>query len=289
MSGKSDAPVVWKHIGLNGHSVGTFICEGGRIVWKSAITGRDEDVGTTTSRSLPSGQLASAQWTVFGRSGHLRVQTKKESGLKHELRFDGFPVADFDMLKATLRKNFNLDLQVHNLSAAGTQYGLTTIKGKNLLFKHCVLEDVTEDGQEFEPRPEDEMMSLDLAEISQCVLPGNNRNEIEVQFPESDAVEANADQLGKITVFVVYPEDLYISLSVFIQSFNQSPAHSPTHSFDALSFFVPFSSFHSFLHSPRTRRRSRRQGSRHSGRAPPTKHYADCQYSQDNRRCHCQL
>ena len=159
MSGKSDvAPVVWKHIGLNNHSVGTFVCEGGRIVWKSAITGRDEDAGTATTRSLPSAQLASAQWTVFGRSGHLRVQTKTNSGLKHELRFDGFPVADFDMLKSTLRKNFNLDLQIHNLSAAGTQYGLTTIKGKNLLFKHCVLEDVTEDGQEFEPRPEDEMI-----------------------------------------------------------------------------------------------------------------------------------
>jgi hypothetical protein len=59
------------------------------------------------------------------------------------------------------------------------------------------LEEATEDGQEFEPRREDEMMSLDLAEVSQCVLPGNNRNEIEVQFPESDAVEAGTDQLGK--------------------------------------------------------------------------------------------
>lgn len=189
---------MWKHIGLHGHSVGTFACEGERIIWKSAITGREDDHGTATSRSLPSEHLASVGWTVFGRSGHLRVQTKKDSGLKHELRFDGFPVADFDMLKAALRKNYNLDLQVHNLSASGTQYGLTTIKGKNLVFKHCVLEDVTEDGQEFEPRPEDEMMTLDLAEISQCVLPGNNRSEIEVQFPESDAVEAGTDQLGKI-------------------------------------------------------------------------------------------
>lgn len=59
MSGKSDvAPVVWKHIGLNNHSVGTFVCEGGRIVWKSAITGRDEDAGTATTRSLPSAHNA---------------------------------------------------------------------------------------------------------------------------------------------------------------------------------------------------------------------------------------
>jgi len=188
---------VWKHIGLHGHSVGTFACEADRIVWKSAISGRDDDHGTATSRSLSKPVLAAALWTVFGRSGHLRVQTKKDSGIKHELRFDGFPVSDFDMLKTVLRKKYNLDLQIYNLSAAGTQYGLTNIKGKNLFFKHCVLEEATEDGQEFEPRREDEMMSLDLAEVSQCVLPGNNRNEIEVQFPESDAVEAGTDQLGK--------------------------------------------------------------------------------------------
>jgi hypothetical protein len=42
------------------------------------------------------------------------------------------------------------------------------------------------------------MLSLDLTEVSQCVLPGNSRNEIELQFPESDAVEAGTDQLGKL-------------------------------------------------------------------------------------------
>lgn len=46
------------------------------------------------------------------------------------------------------------------------------------------------------------MLSLDLAEVSQCVLPGNNRNEIELQFPESDAVEANNDQLVSIRFYI---------------------------------------------------------------------------------------
>lgn len=45
-------------------------------------------------------------------------------------------------------------------------------------------------------------MSLDLAEVSQCVLPGNNRNEVELQFPESDAVEANSDQLVSIRFYI---------------------------------------------------------------------------------------
>lgn len=51
-------------------------------------------------------------------------------------------------------------------------------------------------------RTGDEMMSLDLAEVSQCVLPGNNRNEIELQFPESDAVDANNDQLVSIRFYI---------------------------------------------------------------------------------------
>ena len=50
-------------------------------------------------------------------------------------------------------------------------------------------------------------MSLDLAEVSQCVLPGNNRNEIELQFPESDAVEANKDQLVSIRFYIPPDQD----------------------------------------------------------------------------------
>ena len=46
------------------------------------------------------------------------------------------------------------------------------------------------------------MMSLDLVEVSQCVLPGNNRNEVELQFPESDAIEANNDQLVSIRFYI---------------------------------------------------------------------------------------
>ena len=59
-----------------------------------------------------------------------------------------------------------------------------------------------EEGEEFEVRKGDEMMSLDLAEVSQCVLPGNNRNELEIQWPESDTIEANNDQLVSIRIHI---------------------------------------------------------------------------------------
>ena len=201
----SSGAALWKHIGLHGHSVGTFGCDDSGIVWKSALFGREDD-GDRSSRSIPRDAIAGAQWTVFGKSGHLRIQTQASNStstkLHHELRFDGFPYQDYETLKSTFHERFDIDLQKYNMSAAGTQYGLSNMSGKKLTFRHCILEDADEEGEEFEPREGDEMLSLDLAEVSQCVLPGNNRNEIELQFPESDAVEVSNDQLVSIRFYI---------------------------------------------------------------------------------------
>jgi POB3-like N-terminal PH domain len=168
------APVMWKHIGLHAHSVGTFVCEEKRVVWKSAITGRDDDGASPgTTRIVPANKLKNAYWTVFGKSGHLRLQTTggtETSPLAHELRFDGFPEKDFDILKDVLKRSYNLDLQTLNMSSAGTQYGLTAVGNKKLIFRHCVLDEMNEEGQAFEPRAENEMLSLDLAEVSQVSI-----------------------------------------------------------------------------------------------------------------------
>jgi hypothetical protein len=178
---------IWKHIGLHGHSVGTFGCDVSGLKWKSALYGQNDAAGSQSARIIPKDAIVSAQWSAFGKSGHLRVQTTPSSKLHHEMRFDGFPIADFDKVKDAFKDHFDLDLTKYNMSAAGTQFGLSRMSGKKLTFRHCILEDADEEGEEFEPREGDEMLSFDLAEVSQCVLPGNNRNEIELQFPETDA------------------------------------------------------------------------------------------------------
>ena len=175
-----------------------FLADSNGIRWKSAATG-NEDSDVSTSRTIPAKVMKGALWNVFGRSGHLRLQTSSTNNkaLPHELRFDGFPPTDLEKLKSTLQQLYKLELQKHNMTAAGVSWGLTEVEDRNLIFRQCVLEDANEEGEEFEPRAKEEFLSLDLAEVSQCVLPGNNRNEIELQFPESDAVEAGTDQLGK--------------------------------------------------------------------------------------------
>lgn len=189
--------VVWKHIGLHGHSVGTFTIETGGVRWKSAMNTADDDVVIT--KMLPSDTLTGAKWTVFGRSGHLRIQT---SGKESELRFDGFPLNDFDKLQDALQNYHQVELQKLNMSSSGNSFGLSALEKRHLVFKQCVLDDAFEDGEEFEPRDGDEMFSMNLADVSQCVVPGNTKNEVELQFHELDTVEVGTDQLVGIRFYI---------------------------------------------------------------------------------------
>jgi hypothetical protein len=152
MSTTENGITSWKHIGLHGHSVGTFACTDGGIQWKSALYGGDDGAGGSAStRNISKAAISGAQWTVFGKSGHLRIQTNKEqnpnSRLHHEMRFDGFPPDDLDTLKEIFHQKYNLELSKLNMSSAGTQYGLSNISGKKLVFRHCVLDEADEEGE----------------------------------------------------------------------------------------------------------------------------------------------
>lgn len=174
--------------------------EAGGIQWRSAVSGgQDDDVAT--SRKLPAKSLKSAKWSVFGRSGHIRLQS--DADMSHpELRFDGFPATDYDKVRQVFKQLYDLEVMKHPMSSAGYSFGNVDIESGNLVYKQCVLEDADEEGEEFEPRDGEEMMSVNLTEVSQCVLPGNNRNEIELQFHETDTVEAGTDQLVAIRLYI---------------------------------------------------------------------------------------
>lgn len=183
------------------------------VIWKSAAGTNDDNF--ETKKSLPADCIAGALWTVFGKSGHLRILTKPNDSSKNAAakqhppayRYDGFPTSDYDALASTFQSLYNIPLKRHSMSSAGNSWGNTNISNKHLVFRQCILEDADEEGQEeFEPRDGDEMLSMDLGEVSQCVLPGNNRNEIEMQFLESDTVEAGTDQLVAIRFYV--PPDM---------------------------------------------------------------------------------
>eukprot|EP00529_Nitzschia_sp_RCC80_P014404 CAMPEP_0113454940 /NCGR_PEP_ID=MMETSP0014_2-20120614/8121_1 /TAXON_ID=2857 /ORGANISM="Nitzschia sp." /LENGTH=754 /DNA_ID=CAMNT_0000346359 /DNA_START=65 /DNA_END=2329 /DNA_ORIENTATION=- /assembly_acc=CAM_ASM_000159 len=201
---KENGLTSWKHVGLYGHSVGMFTLGPEGVMWKSALE------SDSSKRNIPKSLLDTAQWSIFGRAGYLRIKTidneetaAANKNLPAELRFDGFPLNDYEELKDAFQQYFQIEVAPLKVSSAGAQYGLSKIKNKKLVFRHCTLEDANEEeGEEFEVRQDDEMLSLDLTEVSQCVLPGNNRNEIELQFPESDAVETSNDQLVSVRFYI---------------------------------------------------------------------------------------
>jgi structure-specific recognition protein 1 len=211
------SPSSWMHIGLHGHSVGTFSADSKGIFWQSANNSSGDD-DVVLSRFVPAKALASpAQWTVYGRTAHVRIHNTVAVGadaaqrsFPRELRFDGFPSNAFDTLKSLLQTLFRVDLVRLPVSVCGASFGNVAIDTpvatdpghQNLVFRRCVLEDVNEEGQEFEPRDGEELMSINLADVSQCVLPGNSRNELELQFLESDTAEAGTDQLVAIRFFI---------------------------------------------------------------------------------------
>ncbi len=203
-STSSSQPITWMHIGLHGHSIGSFTLDPTNgIRWKSALNTDDDDV--ILSKSIPSTNIHSATWTVFGKSGHIRINKKQSSSKadkESDLRFDGFPTSDFDKLSQTLKAFYNVNLRKKNMSSSGVSFGITDLEKKQLVFKECILEDADEEGQEFEPRDGNEMLSLNLGEVSQCVIQGNTKNEIEIQFVESDTVEAGTDQLTSIRFYI---------------------------------------------------------------------------------------
>ncbi len=196
-------PITWMHIGLHSHSIGSFTIETSGIKWKSAVTTDDDDV--ILSKFIPSTNIHSASWTIFGKSGHVRILKKQLIGKTDkdmDLRFDGFPQTDFEKLSNALMEFYNVGLEKKSMCASGVSFGITDLEKKQLVFKECILEDADEEGQEFEPRDGNELLSLNLGEVAQCVIQGNTKNEIEIQFVETDTMEAGTDQLSSIRFYI---------------------------------------------------------------------------------------
>lgn len=63
-------------------------------------------------------------WTVFGKTRSLRLTAKDPK--QREWRLDGYPVADFTVLKSALR-GYDVTLKVHRMNSAGTQHGLAKV------------------------------------------------------------------------------------------------------------------------------------------------------------------
>uniref|UniRef100_A0A7S1C2J2 FACT complex subunit SSRP1 n=1 Tax=Corethron hystrix TaxID=216773 RepID=A0A7S1C2J2_9STRA len=185
-------PATWNHIGLHKHSVGTLTADQNALRWKSN-TFRDITGATGSVKVTNADDIVDASWMIFGRVGYLRVRT----GGGKELRFDGFPPSDFEDLATVFSNYYNSVLEKKSVAGCGASYGITDVEESVLTFYENEVDEEGADNQRGQ-----EILSLDLTEVSQCVLPGNNRNDIELQFHESDAGEVGTDQLVQLRFYV---------------------------------------------------------------------------------------
>jgi structure-specific recognition protein 1 len=189
----------------------------------------------TTTRKIPAMKLTFAKWTAMGKNiglvrlGILNTATSSSNSnsnssknappYQQDWRLDGFPASDYDLLSQKLQSLYRVPLQTHTMSAAGTQYGIplvvspasATSTEKWLTLQHCIVQDdLNEEGQELQVLQTNPICHFDLNEITQCVIPANNnRNEIELQFPESDTIEAGTDQLGRLYLLMLMLKNAY--------------------------------------------------------------------------------
>jgi len=171
---------------LNFYSASTVSTHG--LSWKSSETG-------VAPQTFTPDKVDSFGWSVFGRMGYLRVVMS--DGVEH--RLDGFSATEeaFNELKEHVKKTFDKSVSKVHVATGGASFGVNKLKNSRLKVSESVLTDNDENAV-----PGKEIMSFDLREVSQCVMPGNNRNEIELQFHESDTLEKNSDQLVQIRFYV---------------------------------------------------------------------------------------
>lgn len=117
---------------------------------------------------------------------YLRVTVKDSDGKKSLRRFDGFATSSFDSVKSQFLTNYDVEVVKTKMDLTGASYGLPTLKDSCLTFNS---NGVSPDGTENNPGPE--MMSLEMSEVSQCVMrgTGKDRNLIELQFQDNDNLE----------------------------------------------------------------------------------------------------
>ncbi|CAM9522123.1 unnamed protein product [Chrysoparadoxa australica] len=169
-------PISFKAIGVQGHSVGHCKLNSEMLDW----------VGDDSHKQVKWDKIERATWSIFGQYCHVRL-FYKGSGT-HPLRLDGFRKADYAPIKEFL-KELGIPFKREDVNCSGSHFGVFTIEGNCMTFK----------------LGEKETFDVNIKNVSQCVLPGNNKkgNDVEIQFHESDATGLKEeDNLVEMRLFV---------------------------------------------------------------------------------------
>lgn len=173
----SKGSLEYSNIALHGHSVGNLKFSEASVEWKSK--------SKTVLVNIPMEEIKSASWTVFGIKAYMRL-CKKDG---KQLSFDGFSKGDYEGLSAYLSQN-GLSLDKERVSSEGSHYGTASLS-RNSVSMSSVKSGLP-------------LFDISLENVSMCVVPQNNKNEVEVQFHEPEHGDPEEDGLVQFTLH--FPE-----------------------------------------------------------------------------------
>ncbi|GAB5035313.1 fact complex subunit ssrp1 [Nannochloropsis oceanica] len=177
----------FENIGLSGQSVGTLTFTEKGVEWR----------GPSNAKAVQAKDILRATWCIFGKWGHLRLFLRNGKAL----RCDGFVRTQEERVKEIFGTNYSLALEREALASGGANYG-------DLIFEDNTLVMALEDKA---------VLELPLGAVSQCVLPGtgNVKNEVELQFIETDAADRDEDALVEVRFYIPPGEEEESGAEVF--------------------------------------------------------------------------
>ena len=164
--------LAFEHIGYTGHQAGVASFTEAGVSWT--------DRSNTINEKLEKANILRITWTVFGPKAHIVVYLTDGSFY----RLDGFEPDRYDEISQYLSGKVGLTLEKASYATGGSQFGEFSFGDKSMSM-------VNGSKQQFEMR---------LDNVTQCVI-GNNRNEVEIQFKESESADADGDLLCQMRVY----------------------------------------------------------------------------------------
>jgi structure-specific recognition protein 1 len=175
----------FQNITLTGFHQGSITFREDRVEWANKWNNNKEILANTINK---------IKWNVYGIRGYLKfyINNNDKDEIQKPQQFDGFSKSDFDSINNYILDLYKIKVDTSKAHSGGGNYGDVVFEGNSLLMKSVIIDKDNE--EHLVPGWE---MGLD--NISLCVVPTSNRNEMEVQFKDNDNTESKEDTVAQIT------------------------------------------------------------------------------------------
>lgn len=160
------------NVGLAGHNVGSIVLRDTGMEWR--------DKGVSTMEFIKD-DIESVAFQMFGAKGHVLLNLKDGKSA----RLDGFSKSDYDQISPFIRQYYGIQAIQEKVASDGGNYGDVSLRGKTLRMTSLA---------------ELPKFELKLETVALCVVPAQNRDELEIQFHENDGADREEDSLVQITL-----------------------------------------------------------------------------------------